>query len=101
MESEQNEEKKEYFTKSKEYYKNYYKQHKTELLAKICAKATCPFCSKEVCKVNMPNHKRTKLCLKRQEQKLKDEIRMDKLHYETGLKYLLLKGEDHYRTTVN
>jgi hypothetical protein len=75
MEDIQQDEKKEYFTKSKEYYKNYYKQHKTELLAKICAKVTCPFCSKEVCKVNMPNHKRTKLCQKRQEQQILDQRR--------------------------
>ena len=71
----QSDEKKEYFTKSKEYYKNYYIQHKTELLAKICAKITCPFCSKEVCKVNMPNHKRTKLCQRRQEQQIQDQRR--------------------------
>jgi hypothetical protein len=82
---------------SNEYYKQYYAKNREQLLAKQCAKVKCKFCDKEVQKVNLSTHQKTRLCAKLQEQKLKDEIRMNKTHYDNGLEYLLNKGAEHYR----
>jgi hypothetical protein len=92
---------KEYFTKSKEYYKKYYAENREKLLAKQCAKIECKFCNKQVQKVNMAKHQSSKLCAKLHEQKLKDEHRIQKAHVENGLEYLLNKGENYYRNVID
>jgi hypothetical protein len=55
----------------KEYFKNYYLKHQTELLAKLCARVTCQFCGTVICNVNIYKHQKTKLCAKLQEQRVR------------------------------
>lgn len=74
-----------YYTKSNDYYKKYYAEHKQELLAKQCAKVECKFCGKQVQKVNMAKHQLTKLCAKLHEKNVQDEIRHRSITRRNGI----------------
>lgn len=45
--------------KDKDYYRNYYRKHKADILEKMYEKDYCKICEKEISHHYMPKHKRT------------------------------------------
>ena len=50
--------------KNHETSKQYYENHKNELIARGCEKVECDKCGKHVSRNNLQKHKNTKLCFK-------------------------------------
>ena len=63
---------KEYREKNKERLRNYYKGWLEK--NNPCDKLQCPDCNKKVCKSSISKHRKTKACLKVQENKLKESL---------------------------
>ena len=68
-------EKPKYKTNTPEYNKAYYAKNKKTILSKACEKIECPFCKRSVMKNNLPHHKNTPLCARKQEQLLEEQSR--------------------------
>ena len=68
-------EKPKYKINTPEYNKAYYAKNKETILSKACEKIECPFCKRSVMKNNLPHHKNTPLCARKQEQLLEEQSR--------------------------
>lgn len=64
-------EKKQYYTKSKEYYAKYYADNKERILAMLREMVICPFCGSSSSHQNLKRHQKSNLCKRRMERKNK------------------------------
>ena len=61
------------------YNKEYYEQHKLEILNKLSEKATCEFCLRSVKRCNLINHQKTDICKRKAAIIKNNELRKQSL----------------------
>lgn len=63
----------------RQYNKEYYSKHKSEILSKLCQKVECEFCHRTIIKNNLLTHQQLPICKRKAELIRQRELRKSQL----------------------